>query len=128
MALHIRRLLPNNSLQVSLDYEDDGRSMSSETRQLVEEEVRRLVQGAYDRARSILMANLGELHALADELLDKETLSGDQIRVIMGQVRSMGCVFVYSSCTGGTEDAQRGPDPRHHGPGERERRMIIQDF
>jgi ATP-dependent Zn protease len=30
--------------QVSLDYEDDGRSMSSETRQLVEEEVRKLVQ------------------------------------------------------------------------------------
>lgn len=35
--------------QVSLDYEDDGRSMSSETRQLVEEEVRKLVQvGAVD--------------------------------------------------------------------------------
>jgi hypothetical protein len=30
--------------QVSLDYEDDGRSMSSETRQLVEVEVRNLVQ------------------------------------------------------------------------------------
>lgn len=30
--------------QVSLDYEDDGRSMSSETRQLVEDEVRSLVQ------------------------------------------------------------------------------------
>lgn len=30
--------------QVSLDYEDDGRSMSSETRQLVEDEVRKLVQ------------------------------------------------------------------------------------
>jgi ATP-dependent metalloprotease len=78
-----------------LDYEDDGRSMSSETRQLVEEEVRRLVQGAYDRARSILMGNLGELHALADELLDKETLSGEQIRSIMSQVRGKD-VF---SCT-----------------------------
>jgi ATP-dependent Zn protease len=30
--------------QVSLDYEDDGRSMSSETRSLVEDEVRKLVQ------------------------------------------------------------------------------------
>lgn len=29
---------------MSLDYEDDGRSMSSETRQLVEDEVRKLVQ------------------------------------------------------------------------------------
>eukprot|EP00879_Flechtneria_rotunda_P009716 GHRR01010165.1.p1 GENE.GHRR01010165.1~~GHRR01010165.1.p1 ORF type:complete len:675 (+),score=212.01 GHRR01010165.1:264-2288(+) len=34
--------------QVSLDYDDDGRSMSSETRQLVEEEVRRLVQVVVD--------------------------------------------------------------------------------
>ena len=30
--------------QVSLDYEDDGRSISSETRALVEEEVKALVQ------------------------------------------------------------------------------------
>lgn len=34
--------------QVSLDYEDDGRSMSSETRQLVEVEVRKLVQVRVD--------------------------------------------------------------------------------
>eukprot|EP00878_Enallax_costatus_P018311 GHUV01019269.1.p1 GENE.GHUV01019269.1~~GHUV01019269.1.p1 ORF type:complete len:673 (+),score=167.71 GHUV01019269.1:211-2229(+) len=73
--------------QVSLDYEDDGRSMSSETRALVEEEVRKLVQGAYDRARHILTENLSELHALAGELLEKETLNGDQIRVIMKQVK-----------------------------------------
>eukprot|EP00879_Flechtneria_rotunda_P015759 GHRR01016481.1.p1 GENE.GHRR01016481.1~~GHRR01016481.1.p1 ORF type:complete len:376 (+),score=125.40 GHRR01016481.1:597-1724(+) len=72
--------------QVSLDYDDDGRSMSSETRQLVEEEVRRLVQGAYDRARSILTKYESELHALASELLEKETLSGDDIRTIMKQV------------------------------------------
>jgi ATP-dependent Zn protease len=47
-----------------------------------------LLQGAYDRARTILTRNEGELHALAGELLEKETLSGDQIRVIMKQVRA----------------------------------------
>lgn len=36
--------MSNKVGQVSLDYEDDGRSMSSETRQLVEDEVRKLVQ------------------------------------------------------------------------------------
>lgn len=36
--------MSNKVGQVSLDYEDDGRSMSSETRSLVEEEVRKLVQ------------------------------------------------------------------------------------
>lgn len=79
--------MSNKVGQVSLDYEDDGRSMSSETRQLVEDEVRKLVQGAYDRARSILTSNESELHALAGELLEKETLGGDQIRVIMKQVQ-----------------------------------------
>jgi ATP-dependent metalloprotease len=79
--------MSNKVGQVSLDYEDDGRSMSSETRQLVEDEVRKLVQGAYDRARSILTSNESELHALAGELLEKETLSGEQIRVIMKQVQ-----------------------------------------
>jgi ATP-dependent metalloprotease len=79
--------MSNKVGQVSLDYEDDGRSMSSETRSLVEEEVRKLVQGAYDRARHILTDNLSELHALAGELLEKETLNRDQIRVIMKQVK-----------------------------------------
>lgn len=36
--------MSNKVGQVSLDYEDDGRSMSSETRAVVEEEVRKLVQ------------------------------------------------------------------------------------
>eukprot|EP00878_Enallax_costatus_P028483 GHUV01030767.1.p2 GENE.GHUV01030767.1~~GHUV01030767.1.p2 ORF type:complete len:112 (+),score=38.48 GHUV01030767.1:339-674(+) len=45
------------------------------------------LQGAYDRARHILTENLSELHALAGELLEKETLNGDQIRVIMKQVK-----------------------------------------
>ncbi|GFR49889.1 hypothetical protein Agub_g11993, partial [Astrephomene gubernaculifera] len=39
--------------QVALDYED-GQSMSSETRAAVEEEVRKLVQGAYERAKNLL--------------------------------------------------------------------------
>jgi hypothetical protein len=43
------RLAHSCLLQVSLDYEDDGRSMSSETRARVEEEVRGLVQSAYER-------------------------------------------------------------------------------
>lgn len=62
--------------------------MSSETRALVEEEVRRLLTTSYARARAILDSHAGELHALADELLDKETLSGEQIRGIMAQVGS----------------------------------------
>jgi len=75
---------------VSLDYEDDGRSLSSETRAAVEEEVKGLVQGAYERARKLLLTRQHELHALAGELLDKETLSGDDIKGLLAELQSSG--------------------------------------
>ncbi|KAK9846627.1 hypothetical protein WJX81_007919 [Elliptochloris bilobata] len=67
----------------SIDYEDGGRSLSSETRSLVEQEVKKLVDGAYERASSILRHNEAQLHMLAQALLDKETLSGAQIRELL---------------------------------------------
>ncbi|KXZ43593.1 hypothetical protein GPECTOR_86g387 [Gonium pectorale] len=69
--------------QVALDY-DDAHSMSSETRAAVEEEVRKLVQGAYERAKAVLSSHERDLHKLAAELLEKETLSGDQIKGMLG--------------------------------------------
>ena len=43
-------------------------------------QVRKLVNAAYERARGILMNNRDELDALASELLDKESLTGAQVR------------------------------------------------
>lgn len=73
---------------MSINYEDNGQSLSSETRALVESEVKRLLTGAYDRARTVLKQHETELHALASELLDKETLTGSQIKELMQRVRS----------------------------------------
>jgi ATP-dependent metalloprotease len=69
--------------QVSLDYEDDGRSISSETRAAIEEETRALVQAAYERAKALLKKHEAQLHVLATSLIDKETLSGDEIKVLL---------------------------------------------
>lgn len=69
--------------QVSLDYEDDGRSISSETRAAIEEETRALVQAAYERAKAVLKKYESQLHVLAASLIDKETLSGDEIKVLL---------------------------------------------
>lgn len=55
-----------------------------------------LHQSAYDRARTILTRNESELHALAGELLEKETLSGEQISGIMKQVGGGLLVFCGS--------------------------------
>ena len=73
---------------VTHDYKDDGRSMSSETRLLIEKEVKQFLERAYNNAKTILTTHNKELHALANALLEHETLSGTQIKALLAQVRS----------------------------------------
>jgi ATP-dependent metalloprotease len=73
--------------QVTVPYDDGGAALSSETRAAVEAEVKRLLAAAHDRARGVLKAHEGELHALAKELLDKETLTGAQIVEVLARVK-----------------------------------------
>lgn len=54
-------------------------SVSEETANLIDAEVKRLVQGGFDEARRILTEKIDDLHTLAKALLEYETLSGDEI-------------------------------------------------
>ena len=54
-------------------------SLSEATQQLIDSEVRRLVQEAYDTAKSILTEKRAQLDVLAEGLLEFETLSGEEI-------------------------------------------------
>jgi len=69
--------------KVAINYEDNGRSLSSETRNLVETEVKKILNLAYERAQGIVRTHEAELHTLAKELLDKETLTGQQIKELL---------------------------------------------
>jgi len=51
--------------------------VSDETRELVDREVRRIVEACYDRARRMLAANLDKLESLTKALLEHETLDED---------------------------------------------------
>ena len=51
--------------------------VSDDTRELVDREVRRIVEGCYDRARRMLAENRERLESLARALLEKETLDED---------------------------------------------------
>ena len=51
--------------------------VSDDTRELVDREVRRIVEGCYDRARRTLDANRERLESLARTLLERETLDQD---------------------------------------------------
>ena len=71
--------------QVAIGYEDLATGkISSETRALVESEVKKLLTAAHQRAVGILKAHEKELHTLAKELIEKETLSGRQIVELVG--------------------------------------------
>jgi cell division protease FtsH len=53
-------------------------SISAETAQLIDQEVRRLIEEAEAAARKVLTDNLDELHRLAAALLEYETLNGEE--------------------------------------------------
>jgi cell division protease FtsH len=55
-------------------------SISSETAQLIDQEVRRLIEEAEAEARKVLVDNLDELHKLAAALLEFETLNGEEAK------------------------------------------------
>ena len=61
-------------------------SISAETAQLIDQEVRRLIEEAEATARKVLVDNLDELHRLTAALLEYETLTGEESkRVIKGE-------------------------------------------
>ena len=63
-----------------------GLSVSANTKELIEVEVKRFIQEAYDRAHKILSKKKTEWERLAQGLLEYETLTGDEIkRVIKGE-------------------------------------------
>jgi cell division protease FtsH len=54
-------------------------NVSEETANIIDSEVKRLVQDGYEEAKRILTEKLADLHTLAKALLEYETLSGDEI-------------------------------------------------
>jgi cell division protease FtsH len=59
------------------------RDYSEETAHLIDSEIRSIVTGSYEKAKSILQQNLATLHQLANALLEKEVLDASQIDFIM---------------------------------------------
>ncbi|MEO7217190.1 MAG: ATP-dependent zinc metalloprotease FtsH [Gemmatimonadaceae bacterium] len=56
------------------------RHISSSTAQLVDAEISKLIRESYQRATDVLTENLDLLHTVAAALLERETLSGDEVR------------------------------------------------
>ncbi|SFM34486.1 membrane protease FtsH catalytic subunit [Ectothiorhodospira mobilis] len=59
------------------------KQMSDETAHAIDEEIRRIIDSNYERARNILNENLDKLHTMAQALMKYETIDLDQINDIM---------------------------------------------
>ena len=56
----------------------EQRDYSEEVAEQIDEEVRSIILEAYQRVRQMLSVNIGNLHTVANALLDRETLSHDE--------------------------------------------------
>lgn len=59
------------------------RDYSEDTARLIDNEIRDIVTQGHERAREIIQRNMAILHKLADTLLEKEVLDGNQIEAII---------------------------------------------
>ncbi len=66
---------------------------SEETARKIDDEVRRIVKGAYDRASELIKTNIACLHAIAKGLLERESLDSEAIQGIMNSCRA-GCMGI----------------------------------
>ncbi len=64
----------------------EERNYSEQTAVLIDEEVRRLVDTAYERARQTLLAHRAQLDLLAQALLEKEVLDGEEVKRLIGPI------------------------------------------
>ncbi len=58
------------------------REVSEKTAELVDAEVKRILEDAYRRARQILEADMDTLHKMAEALRERETLDRDEVQLI----------------------------------------------
>ncbi len=56
---------------------------SEETARLIDEEVKKIVRDAYEKSRNILEDNIDNLHKLSEALLERETLTGAEVEMVM---------------------------------------------
>jgi len=86
MSNPLRRLTygaPHNAQFLRFPFMSEERNYSEKTSEAIDEEVRRISDGLYLRAKTILTSRRAELELIARELILKETLDRDQIELLL---------------------------------------------
>ncbi len=61
---------------------------SAETADAIDAEVKKLVERAYRRAKDLVQSNLPILHKIADTLIEKENVDGDEFAQIVADMKA----------------------------------------
>lgn len=75
----------NGEVFLARDLGTRSRNYSDKTAELIDNEVRELVDKAYEQCHEILVSNLEALKTIAQALMDYETLDGDQVKDLLEQ-------------------------------------------
>jgi len=62
----------------------EEKNYSEETARLIDEEVKKIVDEAYTKAKDLLQHNLDKLKVLSNALLEKEVLDGEEVKRLLG--------------------------------------------
>ena len=99
--------LDGGEVFIGRDYQTT-KSYSEKVAGTIDDEVRALIDKAYDHCKQILTYNSDKLHKVVDFLLEKETMTGEQFEAIM-QGREVGDAS-STSMFDGFEDGKEKPE------------------
>lgn len=89
-----------------------SRNYSEETARVVDAEIKKFVETARENCRRLLSDNIHLLHAIADALLERETISGDDIdKIVKGE--PLPPFDPEASSGSGERKAHSGPSDQH---------------
>jgi cell division protease FtsH len=97
----------------------ERRDVSERTSELVDEEVRKLLDDAYQDASRIMSENLDKLHVLAKALLERETLDSEEIRAVFDGKELPPLPEEEGAKVDGRPDASRDAAGESDGTGQR---------
>jgi cell division protease FtsH len=91
--------------------------VSDETARRIDEEVRKVIDNAYQRAKQILLDNMEKLHLMSETLLTYETIDAGQIDAIMeGRQPGPPADWIEDSARRGGGDKPKGGESGSTGP------------
>jgi len=66
------------------DFYEEDRNYSDETATQIDTEVKKIIEACYKRAKDLLVENKQKLDVLANTLLEKEVLDGEEVKKLVG--------------------------------------------